>query len=343
MIDEILARYPAMAGGAVTEEAGDWFQAANLSDTHRDHRRFKFRTALDRATLDRFRDHYLSGIGIELTDYAIGKEQILKAQPFQKFDYDKVIFSKVFSDQLQAEFDAALSKLEPGQGPIFLQAVEDAIDCGGAKGVCAADGRLIVCSRFSIRMAARAVRTVSMLQTLDRMPETILELGGGFGKTLADLMLWSGAATAIYIDMPLNMALAARYLDALFPGRVNLVWSAEDRLQDTKINILAPWLLVEKMDRGVDLMINFLALQHMQPASQAYYFDALVRGRVRHLYHENRLDPRDDIEGALRTSAFRAEGEIVASRVVDVPWFVNANGEAVQNEALAIQSELIRY
>ena len=343
MIDEILARYPAMAEAASAEATSGWFRAAGLPDAHRRHRSFKFQPSIDREVIDRFRDHYLSGIGIELTDYAIGKAEILKAQPFQKFAYGKLIFNQGYSDQLQAEFDAVFSKLDPAQIPLFLHAVEDVIDCGGAKGVCTAEGSLIVCSRFSIRMAVRAVRTMSMLQTLDQMPGTLLELGGGFGKTLADLMIWSAAETAIYVDMPLNMALAARYLDIVFPGRVRLVWSDEDRVQDGKINILAPWLLAEKMDRSVDVMVNFLSLQHMQTESQAYYFDTLVRGRTRHLYHENRLAPRDDTEGPLRATPFRTEGEILASRVVDVPWFMNAKGDAVQNEALAIWSELIRY
>lgn len=343
MIDEVVARYPAMAEAASREATSGWFRGTALSDAHRRHRSFKFQPSLSRDLIERFRDHYLSGIGIEVTDYAIGKAEILKAQPFQKFPYTKLIPNAGYSDALQAEFDAELSQIDPAQVPLFLRTVEDGIDCGGAKGVCVAEGRLIICSRFSIRMAARAVRTVSMLETLDDRPATVLELGGGFGKTLADLMIWSGAETAIYVDMPLNMALAARYLDAVFPERVNLVWAETDRLRDGNINILAPWLLAEKMDRPVDVMLNFLSLQHMQADSQAYYFDSLIRHRTRHLYHENRLEPRDETEGALRDTQFRSEGQLVESRLLNVPWFANAKGETMQNEALAIWAELIRY
>ncbi|HBJ94023.1 MAG TPA: hypothetical protein DDZ43_14175, partial [Hyphomonadaceae bacterium] len=65
-----------------------------------------------------------------------------------------------------------------------------------------------------------------------------------------------------YVDLPLNVGLAATYLEACFPNRVNLVWDETDDVIAGKINVVTPWL-IDKIDEPIDLMINFLSLHHM--------------------------------------------------------------------------------
>ena len=123
-----------------------------------------------------------------------------------------------------------------------------------------------------------------------------MELGGGFGKSLADLIRIFPTATAFYVDLPINMAVAAHYLDGRFPGRVNLVWRDTDEAREGMINIVAPWL-IDKIDLQIGLMINFLSMHHMPQQTIDFYFGSLIAPKVRFLYHENRLVPRSTDEG----------------------------------------------
>ena len=77
--------------------------------------------------------------------------------------------------------------------------------------------RKIFTSAFVIRTAHRgAIASELYNRASDTPPNTILELGGGFGKSLADLIRIFPAATALYVDLPVNMAVAAHYLTDVF-------------------------------------------------------------------------------------------------------------------------------
>ena len=101
--------------------------------------------------------------------------------------------------------------------------------------------RKIFTSAFVIRTAHRgAIASELYNRVSDTPPNTILELGGGFGKSLADLIRIFPAATALYVDLPVNMAVAAHYFDGRFPCRINLVWRDTDLVRVGILNVVAP-------------------------------------------------------------------------------------------------------
>ena len=159
------------------------------------------------------------------------------------------------------------------------------------------EGEKLPISIFSARMASRAMHATAYYQTHASTPmKTVLELGGGFGRLLARLFKHQFYRNCVLYDLPLNVGLAATYLEACFPGRVNLVWDAHDAIISGKINVLAPWL-IDKIDEPIDLMINFYSLHHMPQVTMNHYFNTLIYPKVRFLYHENRMHPRSMKEG----------------------------------------------
>jgi len=65
-------------------------------------------------------------------------------------------------------------------------------------------------SVFAIQTAhSGAIAAELYFRENDSPPRALLELGGGFGKSLADLVRIFPAATAFFVDLPINMALAA--------------------------------------------------------------------------------------------------------------------------------------
>ena len=146
-----------------------------------------------------------------------------------------------------------------------------------------------------------------------------MELGGGFGKSLADLIRTFPQVTAFYVDLPVNMAVAAHYFDGRFPGCVNLVWGETDTVRAGMINVVAPWL-IDKIDPPIDLLINFLSMHHMPQRTMDFYFARLIAPKVRFFYHENRLAPRStqEGEGFMEKTPERAKMDMRHS--VQIPW-----------------------
>ena len=179
----------------------------------------------------------------------------------------------------------------------LVKLIVDEQPFGADRVVLEIEGEKLPISIFSARMASRAMHATAYYQTHASTPmKTVLELGGGFGRCLRDCLSINSIKTAYYIDLPLNVGLAATYLEACFPGRVNLVWDAHDEIISGKINVLAPWL-IDKIDEPIDLMINFYSLHHMPQVTMNHYFDTLIYPKVRFLYHENRMYPRSMNEG----------------------------------------------
>ena len=146
--------------------------------------------------------------------------------------------------------------------------------------------------------------------------KTVLELGGGFGRCLRDCLSINPIETAYYVDLPFNVGIAAKYLEACFPRWVNLVWAAQDERILGKINILVLWL-IDKIEEPIDLMINFLSLQHMPQVTMNHYFDTLIAPTMKYLYYENRMRPR---------SHHKAEGSLL-DVVARQQFFIHAGPE----------------
>ena len=340
MIEEIYAKCPEMFAVASDRGEEDWFAAQAHT-----HERQKFTLLPSIEVLARFRDYNIGGIGLEPHDFMRSLEKVALFEKIQipRFSRD---FLKLY---LKNNFNFALNILKSLKDAVsprgyskefqdgFLQNMADTTDNGGVFGTIKVFEREIFTSAFAIRTAHRgAIAAELYLSESAAPPRTIMELGGGFGKSLADLIQIFPAATALYVDLPVNMAVAAHYLDGRFPGRVNLVWRDTDVVRAGMINVVAPWLIY-KIDFQVDLMINFLSMHHMPQQTMDFYFARLIAPKVRFFYHENRLVPRraDEGEGLLEKTPERAKMEMCHS--VEVPWGLHNQkffSEFMRNPAL---------
>ena len=326
MIEEIYARCPEMFNAARTRAGSDWFAAEEHT-----HERHKFTLFPSIEVLAKFRDYQIGGIGLEPIDHMLSDQTFSLFQKIQNPNYSQEKFKLGMVQYANASAEI-LKKLSGMSGiPKFSKNLFDIFVCnlvevrsnGGLFGTIEANKREVLTSIFAARTAHRsAIAAELYLSENPAPPHAIMELGGGFGKSLADLVRIFPDAVAIYVDLPVNMAIAAHYFDGRFPGRVNLVWCETETVRPGMINVVAPWL-IDKIDLQIDLMINFLSMHHMPQRTMDFYFARLIAPRVRFFYHENRLEPRAQNlgEGELRLSPKRAGMDVRHS--IEIPWGVS--------------------
>jgi putative sugar O-methyltransferase len=115
------------------------------------------------------------------------------------------------------------------------------------------------------------------------LPSTVLEIGGGFGS-LGEILMSSGIENIKYIDIdiPPTSYVAHKYLSHKF-GKEN-VSSFEDTKDFEKIEIenlpklsvLCSWQ-IEKIIGKIDLFVNFISFQEMEPDVVENYFSHIER------------------------------------------------------------------
>jgi hypothetical protein len=87
----------------------------------------------------------------------------------------------------------------------------------------------------------------------------------------------------------------------------------------------------------------------MQEISQDFYYKNIIENRVRHLYHENRLEPRDTVEGVLKNSKIINFGSIVEISESSVTVFNSqpaaetSSKEAPRSRSIPLFRQLINY
>ena len=310
--EQILARYPKLLTEANQRMSEPWFSA----DEHT-HERNKFKATLSAEILSSFRGRRYGGIGLDPQDFMISFE-VWKRIEGEAFVNPRAIYAD-YDENLRLGVSHFIRELiEKAQDfPIvdkrdLLKLIVDEQPFGADRLLVKIEGEKLPVSVFSARMAPRTMHATAYYQTHASTPmKTVLELGGGFGRCLRDCLSINSIGTAYYVDLPLNVGLAATYLEACFPGRVNLVWDAQDEIILGKINILVPWL-IDKINEPIDLMINFLSLQHMPQVTMNHYFDTLISPKVKFLYHENRMQPLSAGEGSLLNVAARQQFTIHA-------------------------------
>lgn len=334
MIEEIYARCPEMFAEATRRAEERWFCAS--SHTHERHK-FTLFPSID--VIKKFRDYYIGGIGVDASDSLYTGEPLslfkkypehnltkkdIKVNLDHHLNLSKKILFK-FSDLFEPDgYTKQFQKM-------FIENLVEFPEFGGFFIKTKISKNSIVTSLYAVRTAHRsAIASNLYIKQNVSTPRTVLELGGGFGKSLADLIQAYPDVTAIYVDLPINMAIAAHYFSKRFPNRVNLVWQNTDTIRHGMINILAPWF-IDMIDIEVDLMINFTSLQHMPQSVAEYYFSQLISTKVRYLYHENRLAPRShhEREGCLGTLSNRLEMDIRHS--IELPTRIPIFSEFIRN------------
>lgn len=116
------------------------------------------------------------------------------------------------------------------------------------------------------------------------VPRTVVEIGGGFG-TLGEVMAASGIDGWRYIDVdiPPTSAAATHYLRRVL-GRERVAGWAETRAREGALRIaelppasvLCAWQ-IEQLQGSVDLFVNFISFQEMEPAIVRNYLGHVQR------------------------------------------------------------------
>jgi len=114
-------------------------------------------------------------------------------------------------------------------------------------------------------------------------PRTVLEIGGGFG-TLGEILSTSGIADFHYIDIDIPPAgyVAEYYLGEAL-GKENIFGRSAARKEEEivieklpAITVLPPWYL-EKLSGSIDLFVNFISFQEMEPDIVKNYLSHVIR------------------------------------------------------------------
>jgi putative sugar O-methyltransferase len=119
------------------------------------------------------------------------------------------------------------------------------------------------------------------------VPRTVLEIGGGFG-TLGEVMAAAGIDGWRYIDVdiPPTSSVAAHYLRSVL-GRDRVAGWAEVREREVipiqtlpSASVLCAWQ-IERLQGEVDLFVNFISFQEMEPAIVRNYLGHVQRLNAR--------------------------------------------------------------
>jgi len=122
---------------------------------------------------------------------------------------------------------------------------------------------------------------------LDEVPRTVLEIGGGFG-TLGEILANAGIEGLHYvdIDIPPTSYVAQYYLtEALGVEKVTSYAQTKEQSeieisQLTPISVLCAWQ-IEKLRGDVDLFVNFISFQEMEPHIVKNYLQHVARLNTR--------------------------------------------------------------
>ena len=114
-------------------------------------------------------------------------------------------------------------------------------------------------------------------------PKNVLEIGGGFG-TLGEILASSGIQDLRYIDIdiPPTSFVAQHYLTAVL-GNANVATYTSTHLQEIisidslpMASVLCSWQ-IEKLVGKIDLFVNFISFQEMEPVIVKNYLSQVER------------------------------------------------------------------
>ena len=128
------------------------------------------------------------------------------------------------------------------------------------------------------------------------IPRTVLEIGGGFG-TLGEVLSSAGISGLRYIDIdiPPTSFVAQYYLGEVL-GKQNVATYADTRNQLSidisslpQASILCSWQ-IEKLRGAIDLFVNFISFQEMEPLIVKNYLSHVTRLGTRWVLLRNMLE-----------------------------------------------------
>ncbi|MDF1794103.1 MAG: putative sugar O-methyltransferase [Thalassobaculaceae bacterium] len=264
--------------------------------------------------LDRFASMAIGGIGFEpVVDYQ-GFMPVLSGpvEPIPRFTPEQ---AKAYAEAIRNNLERLKLMLEqePSIRPAaWLKTARFDGVVGGASVTATLFGETLALSMHTLRVSLRAFRMRNML---GHIPRAVLEIGGGHGRFVRDVLMLAPGVRAVYCDLTFNLLLAARYLTRMFGADVHLAWDDDEPIPvDAKIVLLPPWRLRD-IPFPVEACCNFLSFHHMENRNVRYYSDRLSELDVAAIFHYNRLQPLHERESTLADGAFGPEWRSVV-RVV---------------------------
>ncbi len=122
---------------------------------------------------------------------------------------------------------------------------------------------------------------------------SVLEIGFGYGELAAKMLASGMAETVTLVDLPLNLLVARRFFETLYPGRVQIIASPGEAVSaDASVRLVAPWCLAAH-DEAFDMAVNFLSFCHMPESALAFYLDYIADHVNGFIVHENLRLPRN--------------------------------------------------
>lgn len=339
--EQVLSRYPKLLTEANQRMVEPWFSV----DEHT-HERYKFRAQLSADILGSFRGRRYGGFGTRGYHFAISEENWRQLEEGAVVNPRATVHN--FNEKLRRSVFYFIKELidKAQDFPNFdkrdlLKLIVDEQPFGAEIPTIKFRDEELPVSIYSASKASRAMYATAFYRTHAAMPmKTVLELGGGFGRSLRDCLSINPIETAYYVDLPFNLTLAATYLEACFPGRVNLVWDAQDEIILGKINVLVPWY-IDKIEKPIDLMMNFSSFHHMPQVTMNHYFDTLISPKVKYLYHENRMQPRSQSEGEGSLANVAARQQFIIHTGPEKKKKVKYNSGKISGAAPMVISEFL--
>ncbi len=131
-------------------------------------------------------------------------------------------------------------------------------------------------NKFYSRSSMNYLLGLSFLKSLvpDFSPQTVLEIGGGFG-TLGEIFykIQKGSCKYIDIDLPPIFYIAYQYVKNACEIKEEDIYisnldEAEDEISISQLPILSfmPSWEIERLSGEIDLFVNFISFQEMEPA-----------------------------------------------------------------------------
>lgn len=144
-----------------------------------------------------------------------------------------------------------------------------------------------------LRDAMADLKALGLTDTTEGL--SVVEIGGGYGHLVRNLVLSGFARSAVLVDRPINLTVSRRYLwphIGMDPGIAGL---SPPGGPNCPVSLVPPWLLAGIGGslpagggvRAVDLGLNFISFQHMARRNVEYYLDFLKACGTRFLIHEN--------------------------------------------------------
>lgn len=288
--EDLMARYARLC------EAADRHGDEGWRSAHEDGIKRSLSITADQ--LGRFADMTIGGIGFEQHWDFLGLAPTMSGP---------VARVPAFTDQQTAEYlknlrgqlDGYLSALryEPSATvDDWLKTVRVDGVVGGAKVTASVLGKEVPVSSHTVRVSLRAIQ---MRRMLGYVPRAVMEIGGGHGRFVRDVLMLAPSTRIVYCDLTFNLLLAARYLTRLFCDDVHLAWDDDEPIPaDAKIVLLPPWRIRE-IPFQVEVCCNFLSFHHMEQGNVHYYADRLAEMDVAAIYHQNRIEPLKPNEATL--------------------------------------------